>query len=171
MAMQTGFRSRGSDRIPFGIDLEHLAFGEDRFAWRLPTQEGLTWRLATMNDLPQLRALWAEMDAKLGKQDKPDLFDMPVLLTLVAVDDLTGEIATAIYGECVVDWTMIGTSRRAARTLPQLHPWLALFLFPRKIRLARILVPRRLERHMERMLPGFRNITQQFAQFVGNVRS
>lgn len=169
MAMQTGSASRGCDDLG---DLAHFVFGENRAEWRLPTKQGVTWRIAQRDDLPELQALWDEMDAKLGaKQDRPDQFAMPVLLTLVAVDDVTGKIETAIYGECVVDWTMIGTSRRAARTFGELHPWVALFLFSRSIRVARILVPRRMERHMKKMLPGLRNITQSFAQFVCNIRS
>jgi hypothetical protein len=152
------------------IDPQDFAFGEDRFAWRLNTLEGVTWRLATRDDMPRLQELWDEMDAKLGKQDRPNLMQMPVLITLVAVDDVTGRIEAATYGECVVDWTMIGTSRRVARTIKDLHPYLVIFLFTRAIRVSRILVPKRLEKHMQRLMPQMRNITHLFAQFACMIR-
>lgn len=157
------------DRLPSNPD--HLAFGDKPLEWRLPTSEGVTWRLATRDDLPELRRLWAEMDARMGvKNDKPDPFAEPVVLTLVAVDAVTGRIDSALYGELVVDWAMIGTSRRTARTINELIPHLALFLFPRSIRAARVLVPRRLERHMAKLVPRLRNITESFAQFAYIIR-
>lgn len=111
------------------------------------------------------------MDRKFGgKQDRPNLFKMPVLLVLVAVDNVTGVIDSAAYAECVADWTMIGTSRRASRTIDKLHPYLAMFLFGTPIRVTRILIPKRLEKHMARMMPQMRNITHSFAQFVCNIR-
>ena len=139
-------------------------------AWRQTTRDGLTWRLAVMDDLPRLRELWAEMDEKLGeKQDKPDLFAMPVLLTLVA-EDTSGKLIAAIYGEAVVDWAMIGTDRAAARSIDELWPQLTFFLFERTVRVTRVLVPMRLRRHMARLLPQMRDITQLFAQFSCTIR-
>jgi hypothetical protein len=141
--------------------------------WRLPTPEGITWRMATLEDTPRLLDLWDAMDRKFGgKQDRPNLFEsVPVVLTLVAVEDATGIIEAAFYGETVVDWTMIGTSRRVARTIDSLHETLFEFLYERGIRVTRVLVPLAIEKHMEKLLPRLRNITQLVAQFVCTIRS
>lgn len=125
----------------------------------------MIWRLAVKSDLPRIHELWAEMDRKFGRQDRPDLFAMPVLLTLVAEDE-NGVVVSALYGECVVDWTMIGANREAGRMVDKLFPYLEHFLLERTIRVARVLVPKRIERHMQKLLPQMRNISESFAQFV-----
>lgn len=160
------------DLSDLDFDPLHFAFGENPLEWRHhDPEQGVVWRILRYEDLPELRRLWAEMDAKLGKQDKPDQFRMPVVLTLVAEDDQTGEMLSAIYGEAVVDFTMIGTSRRVARSVKTVIPYIELNLFPRSIRIVRVLVPVRLARHVGRLLPRFTNITQSFAQFVYKIRA
>lgn len=109
---------------------------------RMPVGDGLTWRLAALDDMPRLRQLWTEMDARVGeKQDRPDLFTMPVVLALVTVNE-QGVIEDAVYGEAVVDFTVNGISRKVARYIDPLFPTLHFFLFDRNIRVARMLVPR-----------------------------
>ena len=158
------------DRLDIDFDPAHLAFGPDPHGWRHHDPEtGLTWRILRREDMPRIEELWAGMEERLGKQDRPDQFRMPVVITLVA-EDCTGTVVSAIYGECVVDFTMIGTDRRVARSVKTVIPYLSLHLFPRAIRIVRVLVPHRMARHMERLLPGFTNITQSFAQFVHKIR-
>jgi hypothetical protein len=138
-------------------------------AWRHKATSGLTWRLAVESDIPRIHDLWTAMEGKLGKQDKPDLFEVPVVLTLVAEDE-AGVIVSAIYGEAVVDWTGIGTDRRAADSLSELFPVLHSFLFDRGIRVTRVLVPRRLAKGMRDVLPWMTDISHKFAQFAYTVR-
>lgn len=137
--------------------------------WRHPTGNGLTWRLALPEDMPRLYELWGAMDRKLGKQDKPDLLKLPVLLALVAEDE-AGVIVGGVYGEAVVDFTGIGTDRRAMESAAELFPELREFFRVRSLRVARVLVPRRLANGMRERLPGFREITQRFAQFCYQIQ-
>lgn len=137
--------------------------------WRLKAANGLTWRLAIPEDMASIFLLWQEMDRKLGKQDKPDLFDMPVMLTLVAEDE-AGTIRGAIYGEAVVDFTGIGTDRAVMEAVPDLFPTLRDYLGERTIRVVRVAVPRLLRRGMARALPGLVEITQRLAVFVYTIR-
>jgi hypothetical protein len=137
--------------------------------WRLKTANGLTWRMMRIEDAPRVVDLWREMDRKLGKQDSPNLFALPVLVTLVAEDEL-GEIVEALYGEAVIDLTLIGCDRRAMASTVELTGPLGSFLKSQwNIRAVRVLVPRRLRAGMKRLLPQFRDITERFAQFVFNL--
>ena len=146
-------------------------WGDERFAGAPPGGYGVGGGRPTAADLPRLLELWDEMDEKFGgRQDRPNLFSVPVMVTLVACDGETGTIEGAIYGEYVVDWTAIGTSRKAARQIDALWPTLNECLRESCIRVTRVLVPSRLERQMAKILPQLRNITNAFAQFVFNVR-
>jgi hypothetical protein len=134
--------------------------------WSHETANGLTWRMMRIEDAPRVLDLWAEMDRKLGRQDKPNLFALPVLLTLVAEDE-AGDIVTALYGEAVVDLTLIGMDRRAMESTAELTRPLGGFLRSQwGIRAVRVLVPMRLRKGMKRLLPQFREITELVAQFV-----
>lgn len=114
----------------------------------------LTWRLATIDDIPEILALWRVTDRLLGKQDKPMLFAPPVMLTMVAEDD-AGKIVDALYCEAVLDVTKIGCSRAgfdgAEAVVEDLRKWAA----HRSFRLARIAIPRRLLGAMEGVLRRF----------------
>lgn len=137
--------------------------------WRQATDKGRTWRLANFNDLPRLNELWDGMEQRLGKQDRPDLFAMPVTLTLVAEDE-TGTVVAGIYGEAVIDWTMIGTDRKTAESINDLFPMLRQYLGERSIRVARVLVPKRLAKGMAEALPQMVEIGHLFASFVCVIR-
>jgi hypothetical protein len=147
------------DSVAMKLDME----------WRMKVENGLTWRLAKPEDMPHLLELWHSMEKKLGRQDKPDLFAMPVVLTLVAEDE-QGVIVSGVYGEAVIDFTGIGTDRRSMACLGELFPVLEAHLLERTIRTVRVLVPRRLAKGMKAVLPGLSEITQQFAQFVYQIR-
>lgn len=118
-----------------------------------------------IEDAPRVIELWREMDGKLGQQDKPNLFAMPVVITLVCEDE-QGVIQSAIYGEAVVDFTAIGTDRGAMTGVHEIFPELARHLSERSIRIVRVLVPKYLARGMARVLPTLTEITQSVAQFV-----
>ncbi len=125
--------------------------------------------MATVNDLPEIEALWEALDARLGPQDRPDLFANPVVLTLVA-EDARGQIVDAVYGEATIEWTMIGGTRRGAQALPPLVETLKQFCGER-VRYARVLVPRggaedTLARYMARKLPGLIEVGKLYAHFV-----
>lgn len=137
--------------------------------WRLKASNGITWRLAVIEDMPRLTELWDNMDKRLGKQDRPDLFAMPVVLTLVAEDE-HGIIVSGLYGEAVIDFTGIGTDRRAMLTASEIIPTLHEFLLERTIRVVRVLVPKRVAKGMSALLPGLSEITQSFAQFIYQIR-
>lgn len=114
----------------------------------------LTWRLATVEDIPEILRLWRVTDRLLGPQDKPMLFASPVLLTLVA-EDGGGKIVDALYCEAVLDVTKIGCSRAgfdgAEVIVEDLRQWAA----RRSFRLARIAIPRALIGAMESVLRRF----------------
>jgi hypothetical protein len=103
----------------------------------------LTWRLATVEDIPDILKLWRTTEKLLGKQDKPMLFAPPVLLAMVAEDD-HGKICDAFYCEAVLDVTKIGCSRRGFEgsevIVEDLRKWAA----RRSFRLARIAIPKKL---------------------------
>jgi hypothetical protein len=71
----------------------------------------------------------------------------------------------------VLDVTGIGTDRRAAECLDEFFPILQPHFAARSIRIARVLVPRRLARGMAKILPRMTEITQRYAQFVYRIRS
>lgn len=138
-------------------------------AWRHIAANGLTWRMAQPDDLPRLLELWAGMEKKLGRQDKPNLFAMPVVITLVAEDE-QGTIVGGVYGEAVIDFTGIGTDRRVAASVSELFIELGIHLRERTIRIVRVLVPRCLAAGMAKALPGLQEITQRYAQFFIKIR-
>lgn len=137
-------------------------------AWRQKVGP-LTWRLAVVEDIPSLNELWGAMDKKLGKQDRPDLFAMPVVLTLVAENE-NGVVVQGIYGEAVIDFTGIGTDRRAMASIGELFPALHEHFFERTIRVIRVLVPKRLAAGMKAMLPGMVELSIKFASFAYTIR-
>lgn len=128
---------------------------------------GLTWRLATLEDVPAIIALWMTTDKLLGPQDKPHLFAFPVLLTLVAVDE-DGKIMDAVYFEGEVSVTKIGASKDGfeafAPVVEDARNWLKAIGF----RLARITIPAELQAVMAPTLRsyGFVNTCSKFAHWV-----
>lgn len=72
----------------------------------------LTWRLAQPSDLPAIRKLRNIAERFLGcPQKNPRLFDMPVLLTLVAENE-KGQIVDALYVEAQVELVKIACRAR-----------------------------------------------------------
>jgi hypothetical protein len=137
--------------------------------WRFQASNGYVWRMATAGDLPRIQELWANQESRIGAQDKPDLFDLPVLLTLVA-ENAGGVVVEALYIEAVAEFVSIGTERGALRTVHEMFRHFRDFCGQRKIRLARVNVPRRLARMVGRFLPGLDQTEDQLAQFVFRVR-
>lgn len=145
-------------------------FGEfNSFDWRQPATGGLTWRMARQEDLPRLSRVWDQMEEKLGPQDRPDLFNWPVCLVLLAEDE-AGEIVGGLYGEAVIDWTMIGADAHVARATTTLLPELIAYHLNTGIRAARVLVPMRLRRVMGRYLSVLTDLSDRFAHFAYRVR-
>jgi hypothetical protein len=114
----------------------------------------LTWRLATIDDIPDILRLWRVTERLLGKQDKPMLFAPPVLLTMVAEND-QGEIVDAFYCEAVIDVTKIGCSRSGFEGCEVLIEDLRQWARHRSFRLARIAIPTKLKNLMAATLKKF----------------
>ena len=106
----------------------------------------------------------------MGKQDKPDLFDMPVILTLVCEDDETGEVVEALYAECNVDLTSIGLDIQALKTVREIFPTLHRFFGDKTLRLATVSVPKLIAGVMSRLLPGMTRNDGKLVQFVYRIR-
>ena len=86
-------------------------------------------------------------NGRIGPQDRPRLWESPVLLTLVAVNE-NGTIVCALYIEAVAELTMIGLSRDGFEGAWELLPELSHFLLQRKFRIARVSVPKKIARFM-----------------------
>lgn len=138
-------------------------------AWRDWTIEhaDLTWRVALPEDGNAVAAL---IEAQPVKQDRPDLFAAPVILTLVA-EDFTGEIVDALYIELIAEITKITANRAGFDAYQLLLPHIRSFLHARNIRVAQMAVLPRWKRVMaaslERM--GFWCIDSRFSCWVRKV--
>lgn len=88
----------------------------------------LTWRVAVREDQPAIDKLREASERLLNeKQKTPDLFNRPVLLTLVA-EDRQGNLVEALYLEVQVEVIKIGCSSVAlvetAGLEANLYAWL-----------------------------------------------
>lgn len=118
--------------------------------WRGYRQDadGLTWRVATPDDIPALEHLWAVKERVLQRKiDRPDFFKPPCLITLVAEDE-HGRILDALYAEAHIDITKIGCSLKGFESTPKVAGHLAMWLKSRGFRLASIIVPKVLSARM-----------------------
>ncbi len=109
--------------------------------WRLEAS-GLVWRVALPEDAEGLEALTAMTDARYGQQDRPDFFEKPVLLTLVA-EDASGVIVDGLYIELVADITKLTSNRNGFAAYPLLLPVIGGFLESRHVRVAQMSVLQR----------------------------
>ena len=74
------------------------------------TTGDLTWRLATSEDQPAINRIRETSERFLNeKQKNPDLFSIPIMLTLVAENPI-GEIVDALYVEAQVEIVKVGCS-------------------------------------------------------------
>lgn len=88
----------------------------------------LRWRLATPDDLPAIRRLRNASQRLTGEpQRNPALFDMPVLLTLVA-ENQDGKIVDALYLEAQVELVKIGCSPDGLAEIAGLEEDLSIYL-------------------------------------------
>lgn len=116
------------------------------------TCNGLTWRLATVDDLPAILKLWRAKERFLGcAQDLPPLFSRPTLLTLVA-EDVEGRIVDGLYVEAIVDVTKLGISSLGFESTIAIADDIADWLKERGFRLASIVAPKRLVSRMAAVL-------------------
>lgn len=138
--------------------------------WRFRASNGYVWRLATPEDQPRIEEIWAEQERAIGRQDRPDLFEMPVILTLVA-EDHAGVVVEALYAELTVEFVSIGTERSALRTVHEMFRHLRQFCGERSMRLARVNVPRRLAGMVRKFLPGLVQTEDELAQFVFRIKN
>lgn len=127
----------------------------------------VTWRMAEKADRGALFKLRRAMEARLGKQDNPDLFESPVMLCLVAEDE-HGTIVDGIYIEAVAEVTKLSLSPHGY----SLTPILASFLAARKIRVGRVTIPRKLRRLMRPMLElmGLDCVDDQLSHFAYKIQ-
>jgi hypothetical protein len=88
----------------------------------------LTWRLATSADLPAIRRLRNVSERFLQQpQRNPSLFDLPVLLALVAENE-KGKIVDAVYLEIQVELIKMACTRSGAEEGLALEEDIALWL-------------------------------------------
>lgn len=141
--------------------------------WRQWTLEshGLTWSVAQEKDLPELHRLLDKAHMMMGPQERPDWFAFPVILTLVAKDQY-GAVVDGLYVELEGYLRKIGLNKQGMLSLEALVPMLGSFLVSRKIRLARIAVPKRLAKIMRGTVErcGFTDVTEKFIHFVRQLR-
>jgi hypothetical protein len=141
--------------------------------WRQWTLEshGLTWSIARPEDIPALHRLLDSAHVKMGAQERPDWFEFPVVLTLVA-KNLDGIIVDGLYVEFEAYIRKIGLNRQGMLSAEALVPMLGSFLVSRKIRIGRVAVPGRLSKimraSMERM--GLTDVTDKFSHWVMKLR-
>lgn len=142
---------------------------DDKGAWTKTTSNGLKWRLAVEADLLAIGGLLAAMEARLGKQDRPDFFDDPVVLTLVA-EDAAGTVVSALYGEMTIELTSIGLDKPSMETVSEIFPDLHQFFGDRFYRVANIFVPKPLARLLRKLLPGCVQTSDTLAHFIYRIR-
>lgn len=143
---------------------------EDWKTWR-QSSEGLTWRIAVLEDLPALTRLLDAAHMMVGAQERPDFFAFPVVLTLVA-ENADGVIVDGLYIEFEAYIRKIGLNRQGMLSAEALVPMLGSFLASRKIRLGRVAVPKRLAKvmgtSMERM--GLIDVSEKFSHWAMKLR-
>lgn len=88
----------------------------------------LLWRAAEAKDLPAIRRLQNVAERFSGvPQRRPNLFDLPVLLTLVA-EDQNGKIIDALYLEAQVEIVKLASTaagfEESEKLQNDLVPWL-----------------------------------------------
>lgn len=123
------------------------------------TYSGLTWRLATLDDLPAILKLWKAKERFLGcAQDLAPLFSRPTLITLVA-EDADGNIVDGLVAEAHIDITKLGVSRTGFESTIAVADDIADWLKERGFRMASIVVPKSLSSRMAGVLTkmGFRS--------------
>jgi hypothetical protein len=109
--------------------------------WKLE-HSGLTWTVALPEDLPEIEAIIGTTEAKYGAQDRPDLFSVPVVITLVC-RDADGSIVDGIYVEAIAEIVKFGTNRAAFSAYDALLPHIGGLLANRGFRIAQIATLRR----------------------------
>ena len=115
---------------------------DDRWRdWRLKSGT-FTWRLATLEDEPELEAIRARTSRLLGPRDPVNYFAPPVILCLVAEDE-SGIVVDAIYVEVAATITKVSASREVFEQAACLVPELEAFLALRGFRWAYFSVPTR----------------------------
>jgi hypothetical protein len=118
--------------------------------WRAESH-GLTWRVALPEDMPAIDELWRLKGRVIGNDRRPDLFEFPVILTIVA-EDSAGKIVDGAFIECIVDITKLGASRRGFESLLGISNHLAGFVAGRKMRFAYAIFPIWLVKRMAPLL-------------------
>ena len=118
--------------------------------WSRCTGE-LLWRAAEPRDLPAIRRLWNVTERFTGvPQRKPSLFELPVLLALVAENE-HGKIVDALYIEAQVELIKVSCTKAGFEESDRLQEDLAPWLRSLGFRTALATTP---ERFKERMTPG-----------------
>jgi hypothetical protein len=143
--------------------------GQEWRDWRVE-HSGLTWRVAEKSDSSAIESMLLASDKRMGEQDRPDLFDSPVLITLVA-EDGSGAIVDGLYIELVADITKLTANRAGFDAWPHLMPPITGLLKARKIRLAQMFVIERWSKVMGKHLKamGFSPTAARFASWVRRV--
>lgn len=138
--------------------------------WRLE-HAGLTWSVALPEDIEAIDALLDREEAKFGRQDRPNLFEPPVMITLVAKNE-AGEIVDGLSIELVAEIGKLTTNREGFSAYPKLLPHIGGFLQARGVRVAQMAVASRRVPAMQPMLEemGFRPVEPVLSMWVRKVR-
>lgn len=137
--------------------------------WRVE-HEGLVWRVALPRDSEGMLRLLERVEQRFGPVDRPDPFSPPVLVTIVAENEL-GEIVDGLYVELVAEIVKFSDSRRAFSAYPLLLPHIGALLQARKVRIAQMFVRTRWERVMRPALMkmGFVSSTATYRHWLRKV--
>jgi hypothetical protein len=137
--------------------------------WRLSV-DGLTWRVAGKEDAEAIADVLLLESRKHGPADIPNLFDKPVLLTLVAEDE-NGVIVDGVYIEAVAEVIKFATDRRAFAAHDALLPVIGGFLQERGLRIAQMTTLKRWANAMAPALErlGFKRQDGKYSLWVRRV--
>lgn len=133
---------------------------------------GLTWRIAFPEDMPEIESIIGKMEAKYGAQDRPNLFSVPVLITLVC-RDTDGRIVDGLYVEAIAEIVKFGTNRAAFSAYEKLLPHIGGLLAARGFRIAQMATLKRWASVMALPLTmlGFSRTDGRFAYWTRKVRA
>lgn len=123
------------------------------------TVTGITWRLATPDDMGSIRRIRGISERLRGvPQRKPNLFEKPVLLALVAENE-HGRIIDAVYVEMQVEVVKIGLSASGMIESAAIEPDLTQWLRDLNFRTVLVTTPPTLKERMGNFLKvlGFRS--------------
>ena len=131
-------------------------------AFELKSKNGLTWSLCRAEDIPELFQCVKFLERYCGPQAAPPLFQFPVVLALVARDEM-GLIVDGCYLEMICEVAKLGFTKKGTQDFQELAPYLTEFMKARKIRIVQVHARRRIAQFLAPLykLIGFKSMENQ----------